>query len=339
MTVSSGSSLHRRRSALGRRRYFFGEIMRKAVLAILVLVVLAGCLPTPEPTPTEVYPPRPEAEYAAYTEDTYFPIFAKSYRYDGIKAGLAVVSYRAGSPWSNTPYDGVRLGVGWWYNWSPYPDFNKHAPLLDSEFVPMLWGKNPRAVATMKYTYGCPEYDGPVLWLNEPDLYTQADATPAEGVALLEEIIRVCPRAKVIGPQMGPFDREYQWLKSFWKLWVDKHGAPPPTTMSIHIYNTKYPERWIDALYEALPDYAGKVWITEFAYCGGGDRKEAFLKHLRVFNEDSRVERFAVFANRLQPGVEMWDSLACNEIYDDRNKLTETGLDYLTWINGLDPYP
>jgi len=155
-------------------------------------------------------------------------------------------------------------------------------------------------------------------------LRSQANATPAEGVALLLALMDRCPDARLVGPQMSSERHAFTWLASFWQLWGET-GRPFPSTLGVHIYNHGRPSEWIDAIYGSVPGYDGTVWVTEFGYCAAGDRVSGFAAMVDAFEADKRVERYAPFANRIDPAVQDFVWLACATLMDERGRLTAIG--------------
>lgn len=251
----------------------------------------------------------------------FLPFIRSDYRYAGGKACVAVIGNNK-ADWAQPRASDVRrLGAGCWYNWHYDPAFGG-AEQDFGEYVPMIWGKRVPGDLT------CPPAGAPLLWLNEPDLRSQSNATPHEAVEMLAALRERCPTARFVGPQMGPFDPSYRWLREFWALWVERHGGPPPTTLAIHTYNAPEPLAWVDALYVAVPEYSGLVWVTEFGYCGNADPVAMMARYVADFLADDRVERFMPFAARIDAGTQDFAWLSCGSMFDERDRLTAVGRAY-----------
>jgi hypothetical protein len=269
--------------------------------ALLALVSCGGEMPEDEP----------------YSHVEYWPFVASPYVAPASKQGVAIIGNNRAEWARPRPDDARRLGAAWWYNWAHVASFGGVAQDA-GEFVPMIWGKGiPRDLR-------CPQGGAPLLWLNEPDLRSQANATPVEAVAMLSALVDRCPDARLIGPHISSERSAFTWLSSFWQLWSET-GRPFPSTIGVHIYNHSRPSEWIDAIYGAVPGYTGAVWVTEFAYCGDGDRVAMFAAMVEAFERDSRVERYAPFANRIDADTQDFAWLSCGTLLDRRGRLTPIG--------------
>ena len=141
---------------------------------------------------------------------------------------------------------------------------------------------------------------------------------------MLSALMDRCPDARLVGPHMSSERSAFTWLSSFWQLWSET-GQPFTSTMGVHIYNHGRPSEWIDAIYDTVPGYTGAVWVTEFGYCGAGDRVGTFVAMVDAFEADARVERYAPFANRIDGATQDFAWLACATLMDERGRLTAIG--------------
>lgn len=289
-----------------------------SIILIVALFFLAAC--GGEPTR--------EAVGVGEVYTYWFPAVWEGYSYDGGKAGIGVITNNR-ADWARPRHnDTAQIGADWWYNWGQDADLRGSAQ-AHGEYVPMVWGGRQREIEALRGVW-CPAYSGPVLWLNEPELHSQARMTPDQAVDSLEMLRLECPNAQIIGPQTGPFDPDFVWLREFWSLWQQAHGGPPPVTaVGLHIYNHPAPGDWIEAFYLALPEYTGPVWITEFAVCRPGvSAAEAMRRYVAAFEADARVARYAPFANRVDGSVPDFSWLACASMFDEQSQLTAVGRAY-----------
>ena len=279
-----------------------------SLLLIALLLLLAAC---------GGEPPDMQPDMATYDHAEYFPFVAAPYVPPIGKAGVAVIGNNKAQWAQPQATDAVKVGANWYYNWHYVADFGG-VTQDGAEYAPMVWGKAiPRDLP-------CPENGSPLLWLNEPDLGSQANATPQQAVTMLLALQDRCPTARLVGPHMSSERHAFTWLASFWQLWGET-GQPFSSTIGVHVYNHPRPSEWIDAIYGSVSGYAGTVWVTEFAYCGPRDRVATFTAMVDAFERDSRVERYAPFANRIDADTQDFAWLACGTLLDRRGRLTPIG--------------
>ena len=166
---------------------------------------------------------------------------AEKIRAVGIHKGLA--------PLYVIPEDFERLNIEWWYNWSA------SCPTSPPGCVPMSWGGGDPNLS--------PDYDGYLLFLNEPDRPDQANKTPQEGVTLYKALKAKYPLAKfVVGNSFYPI-----WLVDFYNLCKVDNNCIVPDIWGVHMYNGNrdFLPRNFELYEQYLDQLPGIVWLTEFA--------------------------------------------------------------------------
>jgi len=159
------------------------------------------------------------------------------------------------------------------------------------------------------------DYDGPLMFLNEPELASQCDMTPAEAAAFYEQARDTFPLAHFVGPNIS--SDGLPWLAEWYDL-IIADGLPLPETAAIHSYLDEEPHLLIDRLFAVLDDYpgaAGKVWVSEFGNCN----PEQAQNMIESYQSDTRVERYAWFT------VRNWDTPDCLNLLDGNDELTAVG--------------
>jgi hypothetical protein len=197
----------------------------------------------------------------------YLPVVIAPQPYKGLALADA---YHAG--------DVDSLGASWWYDWTP------------TGGVPMLWSGRPSTQLPATYS-------GWILVLNEPNVTTQANVTPAEAVRRLAVIRAYYPRARLLccGVSIWAGD----WMREFWQL------GGRPDAWHVHAYTESY----------ITPDYikreltrmhaltGGAYWVTEYGSPEGD--LEDFQEVTRWFEAQPWIERIAAYTNR-QPDDVPW---------------------------------
>jgi hypothetical protein len=186
------------------------------------------------------------------------------------------------------PEDLPKVNAEWWHIFGPcqsnYP----------AGCVPMSWGGNN--VPGLD-----PNYDGYLLFLNEPDRPDQSNKTPAEGIALYKQRKAQYPNAKfVVGNTFYP-----QWLFDFKALCKADTACEMPTIWGLHAYmgNAEYLPKMFAYLDDAHSRLGGEFWITEFASVFGDMFVDDAL--VNYFQSHDWIKRWAYWTNRYQ-GNEAW---------------------------------
>ena len=90
-----------------------------------------------------------------------------------------------------TVVDPVSMNIGWYYNWG-YRSFKdmgfKNKKFNNVEFVPMIWGDNPKSIED-RCTYANKKEYKYLLSYNEPDLTWESDQTPTAMINRWRETI------------------------------------------------------------------------------------------------------------------------------------------------------
>jgi len=136
------------------------------------------------------------------------------------------------------------------------------------------------------------DYDGYLLFVNEPDLKTELH--PIRMAQLYLHVKHFMPNVKLVGP--GLSHRDYQagfsWFNAWYEAVVRISGVPPDMyAWDIHNYMaTEPPLAPYDAL-EALLLTKGvensRFWVSEW----GADNPERLLEMKRAFDNDPRILR------------------------------------------------
>ncbi|MDV7402555.1 glycosyl hydrolase, partial [Arthrospira platensis SPKY1] len=103
-----------------------------AGLLVLLALALAGCGGEP-----------PEVAHRIW-----LPAIVESYRYEGGKAGVGIISNNRADWAQPGPDDARMVGADWHYNWSIDADLRGSAQ-AHGEFVPMVWGGREREIGAL----------------------------------------------------------------------------------------------------------------------------------------------------------------------------------------------
>ena len=185
------------------------------------------------------------------------------------------------------------VGATWYYNWSFSCD-----KLGEPEYIPMAYtGLVPACMPV--------DYDGFVLFLNEPDnvapFGSGIDAITA--AQRYKDFIAARPKAKLVVGNTSAWSSQwhYDFIHEIIRL-----EAPLPEYVGMH----GYVESWVTAShlsdmwenlyrgYKAVGVYP-EVWITEFADTTGDT--ESLTDLMDVVQGKAYITRFAYFTNRYDP--------------------------------------
>lgn len=176
------------------------------------------------------------------------------------------------------------LGAAWYYSWTPSPPFS-----TDVEFVPMLWGGNPSEEIPA-------DYAGDLLFLNEPNIATQANVRPAAAVDKLAVVRARYPRARIIGCGTSIWCAN-SWVKEF----IEAGGRVDAWHIHAYIESWITPRKVIDYAKQYHDLTGGTYWISEYGSMTGN------VDELRTvtewFTAQPWVERIAAYTNRQPIGV------------------------------------
>ncbi len=199
------------------------------------------------------------------------------------------------------------MRIGWFHNWG-ISAINP-LKLYDVEFVPMWWcdqwpsdaiGDNVKVdFKQLTLDRLGRDYDGYLLFLNEPDLPpAQCDRTPKQGAKYYIWIKENLPNVKLIGPMTSHIDglNGYPWLIEWRKQVIKMTGQPPKVyAYSLHDYMPYHKVGWLtNKLYDLMIKWGDgdkKIWVTEYSKYAPDKMAEA----TEYFANDPRIERFAGF--------------------------------------------
>lgn len=146
------------------------------------------------------------------------------------------------------------------------------------------------------------EFDGVVLFLNEPDLPGQCSASPKRAAQLYTHVRNQLPHAQLVGPGISDRDwvNEFAWLEAWWTAVVDLTGEPPQmAAWDIHNYSDKaHPlapydalEKWLAVRGVANP----KFFVSEWGAC----TPERIIEMREAFDNDPRILRHYIYDQTL----------------------------------------
>jgi len=230
--------------------------------------------------------------------------------------------------------------IGWWYNWSPFPDPDAYPALRDSglEFVPMIWTGPPRAsIDVAGLIRDLPPEARYLLGFNEPNFGEQANLTPAEAAAAwpqLEEIADarglalVSPALNYCGGSCNETD-PFVWMDAF----LAACDGCRIDYIAFHWYACSR-----DALQSILgrfEAYGRPVWLTEFSCLDAADIsvpvQEQYMRDaVAILEADPQVFRYAWFIGRSSTSQPY-------SLLGDPGQLTSLGDTYVGLAGGCAP--
>lgn len=212
----------------------------------------------------------------------FLPIFFST---PGPLRGVAALEYN-----QSWPRDSILLNTDWHYGYWYQ---------IEPGYVPML--KTTTFADGLAYLADR-NYDGYVMFLNEPEIYNQDDVSPAVAADMYAALVAALPTAKIIGPNVwwnGPGNGP-TWLMT-WHTEIVARGLPLPYGYATHYYEFTLPNQpWmaadaLRALARSWGEYDAEIWLPEFTTCKGSAELRLILAQL-----DSRLwlNRYAFFASR-----------------------------------------
>ena len=177
------------------------------------------------------------------------------------------------------------------------------------------------------------EYDGYLLFLNEPDLssygmHGQCEVTPRRGAELYVYTKAMLPLAKIVGPGISHVDyyNDFMWLTKWFNHVVSLTGGPPQMyAWDIHTYvQDGDPLAPVNALEQFLVSRGvtePKFFISEWGSCNVGRLIEMKV----AFDNDDRVLSHSIY----EQSHAYWDGESrCILLFDESSsplELTELG--------------
>lgn len=169
------------------------------------------------------------------------------------------------------------------------------------------------------------DFDGYLLFLNEPDLPGQCSASPKRAAQLYTHIKATLPNAQLVGP--GISDRDwvagFAWLEAWWTAVVQLTGEPPRmAAWDVHNYTDTAPplapydslEKWLRVRGVEKP----KFFVSEWGAC----TVERIIEMRSAFDADPRIIRHYIYD---QTGAE-WDGPGRCIILFDESTMEMTAL-------------
>jgi len=186
----------------------------------------------------------------------------------------------------------VKVGAGWWYNWTYKPGGNG---------TPMIWGPQ----------YLGKPLDGDTSWLmfyNEPEHPKQGYCVPEQGAADWAQLPALYPGRRYVSP--GCYD--LTWLER-WLPLVERM----PDALAAHCYVNRNCKDAMRGHFERAVQIAEQygipeVWATEWSYVGEvydpPDEAAAFIRDMLAwFERQPRLTRQAYFQlSHAGDGSEWW---------------------------------
>jgi len=134
------------------------------------------------------------------------------------------------------------------------------------------------------------DYDGYLLFLNEPDLPGQCNISPFRAAQIYIHTRAVLPNAKLVGPGISheqvPYRQNFAWLSAWWREVLRLTGQPPDMyAWDLHLY-------WHPG--DPLAPYdAFEIWLNE----RGVKDVKFFISEWGVCNPDRVAEWRRAFDN------------------------------------------
>lgn len=215
------------------------------------------------------------------------------------RIGLAYASIN-----SRQPYEVAQLRADWFQVWTmgrtDYGTGLERVQHLSCDRR-VFWEYGTAAVDQFEQAHMIlgADFDGYLLFLNEPDLHIQCRTTPDQAAFMLRAVQDQFPNAIIVGPQPSHFDywNNWVWMKEFYN-WLDHYDIEPPDIAAIHNYVDDPQIAIVDSFFDnVLAQYPGApmtVWVTEMG-SGYYNVVQAMLVNCL---EDRRIERCAYFTPR-----------------------------------------
>lgn len=205
----------------------------------------------------------------------------------------------------NSLSDATAFGthVQWAYGWSPLPPSGKTSLPNGVHWTPMLWGGRPDDIRYWKQAAEAAIKAGAtyILGMNEPDLGSQSNMSPARAASVwranIEPLLKAHPHVKACSPAVtnggGP-NMGVAWIKSFLRECKGCHV----TCIAMHHYAGATDIAYFKSYFiTAQKSFDGRpIWITEFMGAGSNDQKITYLRTVVPWLRSQKgIQRFAAF--------------------------------------------
>jgi hypothetical protein len=229
--------------------------------------------------------------------------------------------------------------VTWFYNWATTPNPALSDTVLAAsgvEYDPMLWNGNFDASAVESWLSAHPTVHY-ILVMNEPNLTSQSNLTPAQAAQIWPryEAVAAAANVKIVGPAitwgtMAGYQDPVAWLDAFYASYRAANGRDPQIDyLAFHWY-----DYGLSSQLDRLTKYGKPFWVTEFANWHSAQdgaqidtlaKQEAQMTDM-VATCESRADvfRYAWFTGRITPDPH-FDSL-----FGATGQLAPLGSEYLT---------
>lgn len=222
----------------------------------------------------------------------------------------------AGNPWRRgipERYHGRGHRIGWSHSWNWW-----HGVRDGIELIPMMWGlarymphgKHKNYLEEARKLNWRLEYDGWLIFVNEPTFSGQAILNPTTAAWLFKEVCELFPKAKITSPQMAIWHPERPdqleiaqgWLGHWWYCLGYHDGLRERVAAwAWHNYFTNYDEhvyanqRWGSWVATMRP---AETWVTEWNTWGPdhADGGEELVRKLAEWY-DEWTDRHALYTN------------------------------------------
>lgn len=218
-------------------------------------------------------------------------------------------------------------GLGWYANYSLTDREDLFTQNPSAEFTPHMWCDfskgNPEelSIPRMLELYGA-DYDGWLIWINEPELGETYDQCPLKDVYEAAQFYidtkATFPYAKLVGPNnafdanITPYTLSWlaSWREAVWDLTCNQPAAipcgyPQMNAWGMHLFgeSAALNLQLLDDYYTLLVEEWGivdpQIWITEMTFCYDNPAHVTELAAtLEGFESRPYVQRYAFWANR-----------------------------------------
>jgi hypothetical protein len=205
-----------------------------------------------------------------------------------------------------------KLNVDWYYDYTlkyPFPSRGiEYVPFLWCDIYPSLKYENP-AIRYFDELKKLPQdYNGYLLFLNEPDLRGsridggQCERTPRQAAYMLKAVRELRPDVILIGPVVSHEDylHGWVWLREFYRI-IESNpefaDVKKPEIGAIHTYLKNDPANIVNSYFSLQNEFSSfpeTAWVTEFA----ADTPEQAERMINFYKNDPRIERYAWFTAR-----------------------------------------
>lgn len=266
--------------------------VKLALLSAIVIAFLSGAAGTTPPAGNVMY----------------LPLIVHT----GAQRGAAVLYYN-----QSGAADVDALGLDWWYSyWYQWKDGN----------TPMI---RPDTLNAALAHFDATDYCGYVIFLNEPNVYTQDAVTPRQAAQMYRQVVTARPCLQIIAGNVwwNQFDGP-GWWRAFHDE-IEARALPLPTGYAMHYYDftvLPVPHVAVDQAWGIVCGEWGEcwaeLWMPEFTVCNDADYLGYVLDELE---SRTYLTRYAYFATR-DDG--QWAQFCDWALIDDGGALTPLGLEY-----------